>query len=57
MSKGNKDARELQRLYGAKYQTCLRLLRTLGFAGAAADLESKGYTMKDEAPPADKAES
>ena len=56
MSKGNKDARELQRLYGAKYQTCLRLLQTLGFAGAAADLESKGYTMKDEVPPVGKVE-
>ena len=55
-----RDARELQKLYGAKYQLCRHLVETLGFAGAGAALEAKGHKLvpaTNEVLPANKAGS
>ena len=46
--KTKQSARELQRLYGANFQLCRQLLTKLGFAGAGADLERRGYRLKDK---------
>ena len=46
--KTKQSARELQRLYGANFQLCRQLLTKLGFVGAGAELEKRGYRMKDE---------
>ena len=46
--KTKQSARELQRLYGANFQLCRQLLTKLGFVGASAELEKRGYRMKDE---------
>ena len=54
------NARELEKLYatkarGTKYQTVLRLVRTVGYAGAAAQLEAWGHKLTEEIGQADTA--
>ena len=49
--KTKQSARELQRLYGANFQLCRQLLTKLGFLGAGAELEKRGYRMTDVPPP------
>jgi hypothetical protein len=48
-SADQRDARELQKLYGAPYQMCLTTRRQTGnFADAARALEGRGFKMKPE---------